>query len=635
MKRTLYNLIAILVTVSVFFAACTKEDPDVKLDPKLSTTQMSNITSDGATLEGFVVASGSGFTERGICYNTATAPTVANKKAIYTGESKKATFTVSLTELTYATKYFARAYATNAEGVTIYGEEFNFTTKPVVPELSTAAITEITGNTATGGGMVLVTGGSAVTKQGICWSTNRNPTIADNKTENGNASGLYISALTNLKGLSYYYVRAYATNSAGTGYGPEVFFETKFDKPTVTTTEITGITATTAKSGGNVTYDGGAAVTSRGVCWSTNADPTIADNKTSNGTGSGAFTSALTGLNVATLYHVRAYAVNSVGVSYGPETIFVTFPPAIYALGDGTEAGWDNSKAVKIEQSGSAGIYVGTLTLSAAKFMKFILTLGQWAPMYGTDASATTTSGKLVFRPTESFPDPASIPTPAAAGNYKVTVDLGKMTYKVETAFPAALYMIGAGVGDKDWKWELTDLPMVPVNSHPNLFWKIVFMNATGEFKMAPEKAWGNDFGKAGSATGGIYNKGGENIPVPGIAGYYMVVVDLTTNKISIADPKVYLIGNTIGSWDTGNAAGLFTVDNANSLVTITKTLAADNLRMYAWHPWFDQWWQSEFNIFSGKIVFRGTGNDQAAVPVTAGSHKIDLNFKTGDGAVN
>ena len=152
---------------------------------------------------------------------------------------------------------------------------------------------------------------------------------------------------------------------------------------------------------------------------------------------------------------------------------------------------------------------------------------------------------------------------------------------------------------------------------------------------MAHEKAWGNDFGKAGSATGGIYNKGGENIPVPGIAGYYMVVVDLTTNKISIADPKVYLIGNTIGSWDTGNAAGLFTVDNANSLVTITKTLAADNLRMYAWHPWFDQWWQSEFNIFSGKIVFRGTGNDQAAVPVTAGSHKIDLNFKTGDGAVN
>ncbi|MDP3433741.1 MAG: DUF5115 domain-containing protein, partial [Bacteroidota bacterium] len=134
--------------------------------------------------------------------------------------------------------------------------------------------------------------------------------------------------------------------------------------------------------------------------------------------------------------------------------------------------------------------------------------------------------------------------------------------------------------------------------------------------------------------TGGIYAKGGDNIPVPGTAGYYMVVVDLTANKIAIADPKVYLMGNTIGSWDTGNAAGLFTVDNANTVVKITKTLAADELRMYAWHPWFTDWWQSEFIILSGKIEFRGTGGDQARVAVTAGSHTINLNFKTGNGVI-
>jgi len=448
--------------------------------------------------------------------------------------------------------------------------------------------------------------------------------------------------MTNLKGYTMYYVRAYATNSAGTGYGPEVFFETKVDKPTVTTTAITGITASTATSGGNVTADGGAAVTARGVCWSTSASPTVADSKTSNASGMGVFTSTLTGLSVATTYHVRAYATNSAGVGYGPEVTFATFPLAIYALGDGTEAGWDNSKAVKINQSATLGVYVGTLTLSASKLMKFILNVGSWAPMYGTDASATTTAGNLVFRPTESDPDPASIPTPATAGNYKVTVDLGKMTYKVETAFPAALYMIGDGVvssAGHEWDWTV-DLPMIPVNSHPNLFWKIIWMNGTGGFKINSAKAWdGNELGYDKAVpVGGVYNLGkapDNNIPVPATAGYYMVVADFATNKIAIADPKVYLIGNTINSWDTGNAAGLFTVDNANSLVTITKTLAADELRMYAWHPWFTDWWQSEFIILGGKIAFRGTGGDQTRVPVTAGSHKIDLNFKTGDGAVN
>ncbi len=149
-----------------------------------------------------------------------------------------------------------------------------------------------------------------------------------------------------------------------------------------------------------------------------------------------------------------------------------------------------------------------------------------------------------------------------------------------------------------------------------------------GGFKFAPQRDWINDFGSTGSAVGGVFNKGGDNIPVPGTAGYYMVVVDLTANKIAIADPKVYLMGNTIGSWDTSNPAGLMTVDNANSVIKITKTLAADDVRMYAWHPWFTDWWQSEFIVLNSKIEFRGTGNDQTRVGVTAGSHTVSLNFK-------
>jgi uncharacterized protein (TIGR02145 family) len=94
--------------------------------------------------------------------------------------------------------------------------------------------------------------------------------------------------------------------------------------PTLTTTAITAITQTTATSGGNVTADGGAAVTARGVCWSKTQNPTTASNKTTTGTGTGSFTSNLTGLAANTPYYVRAYATNSKGTAYGSQVKFTT-----------------------------------------------------------------------------------------------------------------------------------------------------------------------------------------------------------------------------------------------------------------------------------------------------------------------
>jgi hypothetical protein len=94
--------------------------------------------------------------------------------------------------------------------------------------------------------------------------------------------------------------------------------------PTVTTTAISNITRTTASSGGNVTSDGGATVTARGVCWSTSSNPTTANSKTTDGSGTGSFTSSITGLSPGTTYYVRAYATNSVGTSYGANVSFKT-----------------------------------------------------------------------------------------------------------------------------------------------------------------------------------------------------------------------------------------------------------------------------------------------------------------------
>ena len=102
---------------------------------------------------------------------------------------------------------------------------------------------------------------------------------------------------------------------------------------TVTLTGVTSITKTTAISGGLVVSDGNSTVTSRGVCWSINMDPTTGDTKTIDGSGTGVFTSNLTGLTVGTTYYIRAYATNSVGTSYSDNYMFTTTAYIIVDVG--------------------------------------------------------------------------------------------------------------------------------------------------------------------------------------------------------------------------------------------------------------------------------------------------------------
>ena len=96
------------------------------------------------------------------------------------------------------------------------------------------------------------------------------------------------------------------------------------DLATVTTNNVTSITANSAICGGNVTSDGGNTITARGICWSTSQKPTTEDNATYSGTGIGSFTANITGLEAGTTYYVRAYAVNSKGIAYGTQKAFTT-----------------------------------------------------------------------------------------------------------------------------------------------------------------------------------------------------------------------------------------------------------------------------------------------------------------------
>ena len=153
----------------------------------------------------------------------------------------------------------------------------------------------------------------------MLFRSSESPTINDYKTEDGEGLGEFASNLTELELGTTYYVRAYAVNSEGVAYGNEQIFETLAELPTVTTASLTNATATSVDTGGEITSDGGAAITARGVCYGTEPNPTIDGLKTSDGTGAGVFESLLTDLTPRVTYYIRAYATNSAGTAYGEE----------------------------------------------------------------------------------------------------------------------------------------------------------------------------------------------------------------------------------------------------------------------------------------------------------------------------
>jgi hypothetical protein len=260
-----------------------------------------------------------------VCWSTSPNPTIADSHT--SNGSGTGSFSSSITGLNVSTTYYVRAYASTAAG-TGYGDEMSFTTRSGIPTLTTAEVTDISVYSATCGGTVTDDGGLTVITRGVCWSTVPNPTINDSYTDDGSGTGSFSSGLTGLNLSTIYYVRAYATTSAGTGYGEQKIFVTRNGIPTLTTAEVTGIMANSATCGGTVTDDGGLEVIAKGVCWSMNPNPTMSDSHSSDGTGLGDFVSNLTSLTPNTTYYVRAYATNSYVTVYGNQRSFTTELPS-------------------------------------------------------------------------------------------------------------------------------------------------------------------------------------------------------------------------------------------------------------------------------------------------------------------
>ena len=291
--------------------------PTITTDSPTSVTYTSAVTGISVSSAG-----GSTITWQGVCYSTSPYPTTSS--SVYSTATGVGHFIADLTGLTAGTTYYVRAFSVNASG-TVYGSQYSFSTPSLaIPTVSTNTVIGISATTATSGGDISSDGGSYVSVRGVCYSKYGTPTVDSSITSDGSGTGIYNSNMTGLTASTTYYVRAYATNSVGTGYGSVISFTTDSIVTTSTSLPVVGTdvpytTSSAYASGGYVSFGGGSSVTARGICWGTSTPPSLSGGSyTTDGSGLGYFTSTISSLSgCGTTYYVRAYATNSTGTGYG------------------------------------------------------------------------------------------------------------------------------------------------------------------------------------------------------------------------------------------------------------------------------------------------------------------------------
>ena len=304
------------VDIPVRMNVPSKEKPTVALNA------VDNVSYNSATFKGGIVSIGSQkVTKHGFCWDTKEMPVVGSGSSCNLGDSEKAKdFEYNASQLKADTRYYVRAYAENAEGIS-YSNQVAFDTKEQqqVPSVETGTASSIRSDQATVSGNILKVGSDAgIIQYGHVWHTSANPTTANSKTEHGKTSttGPFSSTLTGLKPHTTYHVRAYATNTLGTAYGEDVSFTTAYDVVSMTTIAVTDITHSQATTGGSISNKGGHSIKERGVCWNTSANPTTSDSKQASTENTDRYSVRINGLTEQTNYHVRAYVVTENGDTY-------------------------------------------------------------------------------------------------------------------------------------------------------------------------------------------------------------------------------------------------------------------------------------------------------------------------------
>ena len=337
----------------------------------VSTNLPQNITYTTAELGGNVIFEGGiPVTEKGLCLAIGKTPTIEDIK-IVNGKGL-GVFSNIVIQLLAGSNYIVRAYAINGKGVS-YGNEQKFSTAALkTPTVSTGPIQNINATYATFNGNVTDNGGDVLIEKGFCLSKSPNPSISDIKLRaSNNDIGNYAMVITSLDPASKYYVKAYAQNSKGVSYGSETSFSTnQATLPIVGTNDFQEITLNSVRAGVEIASNGGADITEFGVCLSTNRNPSIYDRKVILGTtNSPGKMDNIYGLSSNTTYYLRGYAINRIGVAYGPERSFATGSPVQNNLKSGLAAFFPfNGNANDASGNGINGNIVGGVSNTIDRF---------------------------------------------------------------------------------------------------------------------------------------------------------------------------------------------------------------------------------------------------------------------------
>ncbi len=197
-----------------------------------------------------------------------------------------------------------------------------------LPEVTTIDAANITQTTALIGGVLLDDGGAIILEKGFLYGTDANLNNSSSKIIYNGEYMEYSVMIKELEPNTTYYYKAYALNSEGIAFGAEKNFTTliEINSPLLSTKNVSGISQTSALSGGEIISDGGADIIKYGICWSTSPYPTILNSYVETNYFECSFDLEMSNLQPNTYYFVRAFAINEAGISYGDEVNFQTLP---------------------------------------------------------------------------------------------------------------------------------------------------------------------------------------------------------------------------------------------------------------------------------------------------------------------
>lgn len=328
MKSKHISYILSLICLTIMYGSCVK-DPDLPSDtinataPSVKTLEVTDKSATSITLTAEVLTeNGAEVVERGAFYSKITPIDTMNASKVIADGTGKGTFTIKIENLDDSTKYYIAPYARNKKGYGL-GDAFEANTMSGIGIVMTFNPQDTMATTAIVGGIIKLPGTGDILERGVYFSKTANWENVDSVISTMQTDS-FVCKLENLDPETTYFVKAYVKNNFGYAIGAVKSFKTTSGRATIGNFTKIDVDFYDATFRAEVISEGDAPVTASGFCWKAGASPTIEDDTIVCASGSGAFEGKIENLLPKTKYYLRAFAINDYGVSYSPDSVFVT-----------------------------------------------------------------------------------------------------------------------------------------------------------------------------------------------------------------------------------------------------------------------------------------------------------------------